>query len=284
MPSNRDLVTDLVAIQQSIARGSLVLPGIADGSQELRQALAEDEPDPRTITAAIRRDPGLSSYMIKVANSAARRGEQETDSPLAALHRLGLKLTGVMVTNFALMQMVGEMKGPYRKRVAQVYQHSRETAAYCHALARAFTNLPPDKALLAGLVHDVGKLVVLQFAARKPELNAEPGRLEQLLRYTHASLGASLLRNWRFPEAVIAAVAAHESWMREVAGGEPDLADLIIASQIDLHRGTTHPMADLSDRQVPAMDRLGLPEGVPFRDWPEFRRPFRESCALLGLR
>ncbi len=283
MTTNRALMNDLVAIQQGIANGTIVLPGLPQAAARIRQALAGDEPDPRWVAAEIRRDPGLSSYLIKLANSVAMRGVIDTETVSGALQRLGLNLAGVLVTNYALMQMVNIAGGMYRRELGEIHRHSLETAAHCHALATAFTALPPERALLTGLVHDIGKLVVLQFAAQKPELRAQTERLRQLMRYTHASVGANLLRVWRFPEPVAAAVAAHESWMRETADGQPDLADLVIAAQIDLYRGTEHPMAALENRQVPAMDRLGLPEGVPFRRWPEFEEPYRRSRVLLGL-
>ncbi|MCP1674040.1 putative nucleotidyltransferase with HDIG domain [Natronocella acetinitrilica] len=283
MSTPGDFMQDLVAIQQGIAKGTIVLPGVPQVAGRVRRILAESEPDQRLVATEIARDPGLASYLIKLANSAANRGVVDTDSVNGALQRLGLQLTGVMVTNYALMQMVNMAGGIYRDRVQSIYRHSLEVAAHCHALAVAFTRLPADRALLVGLVHDIGKLVVLQFAADRPALRNNPQRLEQVLRYTHASVGAGLLRVWRFPEPVVSAVAAHESWRRETADGTADLADLVIAAQVDLYRESDHPMAGLAARQVPSMDRLGLPEGMSFREWPEFQQPYQRSCALLGL-
>lgn len=274
---------DLNALRDAITEGRVALPGVPRILAHVREELARPEPEPRRLADYIRQDPGVSAYVIKMANSVAVRGDVDTGTVTGALQRLGLNLTGVLVTNYSLMQMVHRVRGPYRSSVLELYRHSREVAVHCHALARSCARLNSERALLAGLLHDIGKLVTLHFASSRPELREDWRRLEQLLEEGHPDVGAALLRVWRFPEAVVAAVEAHENWIRETEDGEVDLADAVIAAQLDLRRDTDHPMAELVARRVPSLERLGLPAGVAFCDWPPFARWHERSRQLLAV-
>ncbi|MDN3519654.1 HDOD domain-containing protein [Aquisalimonas lutea] len=274
---------DLNALREDITEGRVALPGVPRILAHVREELARPEPEPRRLADCIRQDPGVSAYVIKMANSVAVRGDVDTGTVSGALQRLGLDLTGVLVTNYSLMQMVHRIRGPYRSSVLELYRHSREVAVHCHALARSCARLNSERALLAGLLHDIGKLVTLHFASGKPELREDWRRLEQLLDEGHPDVGAALLRVWRFPEAVVAAVEAHENWIRETDDGEVDLADVVIAAQLDLRRDSDHPMAELAACRVPSLERLGLPPDVAFGDWPPFARWHERSRQLLAV-
>lgn len=281
--AGNDYATDLAALRREIMAGRVTLPGVPQIMGRVREELAAEEPDPRTVADLVRQDPGVSAYIIKTANGVATRGTMDTGTVSGALQRLGLHLVGVLVTNYALMQMVHRIGGPYRSTVLELYRHSREVAVHCHALARASARLPSERALLAGLLHDIGKLVTLHFAGSQPALREDWRRLEQLLDEGHPEVGATLLRVWRFPEPVVEAVESHENWIRETADGEADLTDAVVAAQLDLRRDGDHPMADLAGVRVPSVERLGLPADGPFREWPPFARWYERSRGLLAV-
>lgn len=281
--SRNMIAEDLATLRQEVAAGRVSLPGASQAMGRVRQALTAEEPDPRVVADMIRQDPGVSAYVIKTANSVAQRGGVDTGTVSGALQRLGLNLVGVLVTNFALMQMVHRIRGPYRASVLEIYRHSREVAVHCHALARSSARVASERALLAGLLHDVGKLATLHFASSHNWLGDDWPRLQALLEEAHPEVGAALLREWRFPESVAVAVAEHENWLRPSGDGEADLADAVIASQFDLRRDSEHPMGDLSPQRLPSLERLGVPPDVRFRDWPAFARHYEQSRSLLAL-
>ncbi len=277
------IAEDLATLREEVADGRVSLPGGSQVMGRVREALSADEPDPRAVADMIRQDPGASAYVIKTANSVAQRGGADTGTVSGALQRLGLNLVAVLVTNFALMQMVHRIRGPYRASVLEIYRHSREVAVHCHALARSSARVASERALLAGLLHDIGKLATLHFASSHNWLSDDWPRLQALLEEAHPEVGAALLRGWRFPEAVAAAAEEHENWIRQSGNGEADLADAVIAAQFDLRRDSEHPMADLAWQRLPSLERLGLPSDVPFRDWPAFARHYEKSRSLLAL-
>ena len=281
--SRNMIAEDLATLRQEVAAGRVSLPGASQAMGRVRQALTAEEPDPRVVADMIRQDPGVSAYVIKTANSVAQRGGADTGTVSGALQRLGLNLVGVLVTNFALMQMVHRVRGPYRSSVLEIYRHSREVAVHCHALARSSARVGSERALLAGLLHDIGKLATLHFASSQTWLVDDWPRLQALLEESHPEVGAALLKGWRFPDAVVVATGEHENWIRESRDGEADLADTVIAAQFDLRRDSEHPMADLAGRRLPSLQRLGVPRDVPFRDLPAFARHYEQSRSLLAL-
>ncbi len=109
---------------------------------------------------------------------------------------------------------------------------------------------------MAGLVHDLGKLVVLAFAAELPawqDDGAEPGEaaVEAMMEATHADLGAMVLASWGFPEVFCEAVLMHHRSSEAVG----ESASLVIA--VDLG----NRLAKQIDRGWPE-DAAGLDEGV----------------------
>ena len=96
----------------------------------------------------------------------------------------------------------------------RLWQHSLDTAmaARTVALCEKISPARAEEAFLAGMLHDVGKVV---FATRAPALNDDPGgaveeRTAQMDAH-HAEVGAYLLGLWGFPNSIVEAVAFHHS-------------------------------------------------------------------------
>ena len=89
----------------------------------------------------------------------------------------------------------------------------------------------PDEAMLAGLVHDVGTIAILNYASTTPELNKDLDILDGTIARLRGELGAMILRKWSFPPAIVAASREAENWTRE-RDQKPDFADLVIVAQV----------------------------------------------------
>ncbi len=271
----------LVEIQRRIQLGTLSVSGMPDAALQVRR-LVVSEAGPGEIVHALNRDPALAAHVLKVANSASHRGIHAITSVNAAVSRLGINLTGVLVTHYSLLQMAHAVPPRYRQRISHTYQHSLEVAAYCRALAGCYTGLSVDDAMLAGLVHDIGVLPVLAYAAKVPDLAEHDERLEHTLSAIHAPVGAAILRRWHFSLPIVEAVARHEDWRRMRETVKPDLVDLVIAANVDVYRYTEHPMATFDESGISALERIGLPPGIPFTEDAAFREALQEARALLA--
>lgn len=258
-----DFSSEREEILQLLRHNRLVLPGVPEVANRIRQAVADPASSVAKVGQIIGADPALSAHLVKVANSVAYRRGDEIRNVRMAVMRLGLRLTAMTATGFSIMQMMAMAPGQ-QARVRALYQHSVAVAERCFALAHRVPGLVAEDALLLGLVHDIGTLPVLQYARQRRELE-RTGRLEGLIHAVHAAVGAELLRSWRFPELLVTAVEAHEDWQRGDPSDKPDYADLLLAANLDLRRGGDHPLGQCPG-PVPALARLGLSAERPLAE------------------
>jgi HD-like signal output (HDOD) protein len=277
-PNAADILADL---QQQISARRIVLPGVPELAVRIREAAADEDGSAERIASLIGEDPALSAHIIKVSNSAWQWRGQQARSVRTAVLRLGFRLTATTATSFCILQMLS-LAGGQLARVRTVYANSLAVGERCFVLAHRYRDLIPEDALLAGLVHDIGMLVLLRYVSQRPQLRKEPALLEQLLRELHPAAGAALLREWRFPEPLVSAVAEHEAWFRGAPTDAPDYADLLIAANLDLFRDSAEQQTRLGGQRVPALIRLRLDPRIPLaaQSSPELQVSARRLCGL----
>jgi len=129
-------------------------------------------------------------------------------------------------------------------------------AALTLVLASRFTTLSKDHALLAGLLHDIGKLPVMTYAERFPELLADPKVLAEVSTRIHCPVGRIIMKTWKLPEELVAVAAEHENVTRD--SPMLDYTDLVIIANIFSHRDSDHALAAVDWNTVPAIKKLGL--------------------------
>ena len=110
-----------------------------------------------------------------------------------------------------------------------------QVAALCHVIARRFTSLNGDTALLTGLMHNVGRIYILTRSTKFPTLTADPLTYQSIVRDWHVNLAKALLENWKVADEIVDAVAGHEDLDRE-ARGPVSLTD-VLSLAILLDRG-----------------------------------------------
>ncbi|HKJ75699.1 MAG TPA: HDOD domain-containing protein, partial [Gammaproteobacteria bacterium] len=214
-----------------------------------------------------------------VANSPLLRASRATDSLEGAVTRLGMKLVRDMATSIVMEQMFQATSDITDRKLREVWEHSTQVAAIAHALASQFTPLKPEEAMLAGLVHDIGKLPLLTKAEEQPEILEDEDALDQLLWRLHPRIGGVILRAWGFPEALAAVAEQHEKLDREVP--EADYVDVVTVANLQAHMGGDHPHADADWDKVPAVHRLGLNPEVSVIEMDETAAEIEEVESLL---
>jgi len=209
-----DATALLQDVESAIHQERLILPSPPDHLLAIRRLLEDPDAGVERIAAAIGQDPALAARILKVTNSAAMAGDRYIESLPQAIARLGNRLVGTLVTSHALLQAFGQPCPAYADLLGTIQADSREVAAWAWALAKTTRNASPEEAMLAGLVHRIGMLPILQCALHE---NHPPPRavLQPLLETHHPRIGALLLEQWHFPPAIVTAVAT------QTATGKP---------------------------------------------------------------
>jgi HD-like signal output (HDOD) protein len=195
------------------------LPSIPTIYQDLVAAMKSPHASINTAAAIIAKDMAMLSKVLQVVNSAYFGLRRTISSPAHALALLGLDLVKglvLMVKLFEQCDRGGQLPVP----LEQLWRHGLTTAINARAIATSAGagSLAVEHAFMAGLLHDVGLLVLnTNFPDRYREvfrLIRDDGRLlleseHEVFGATHADVGAYLLGIWGLHEAIVEAVAFH---------------------------------------------------------------------------
>lgn len=197
------------------------LPSLSSLYDSVVQELEEFGSSLRSIGETIERDPGMSTKVLQLANCAFFGLPQRVTSPVQATILLGAETLRILVLSVRIFEQF-ETEAPAGLVVSDVWQHSVLCARLAKrlAVAESASAEVAESAFLAGLLHDVGKLVL---ATNLPEkyhavLRLAQGRLEatlalerRIIGATHGEVGAYLMGLWGFQEDVIEAIAWHHA-------------------------------------------------------------------------
>lgn len=239
----------LLRCYQDMQSEALTLPTLPDISLKIRKAINDNKANNTKIARVVQIDPAITGRLIHIANSPFYLGRKKIESCPEALTRLGLKAAQHFITSFALKSVFVAKSLYIRKRMQDLWAHSSYVAAICAVLAHKTRGFDPDRAMLAGLVHDIGIVPILTYADRHPELGQEPGHIERTIQELRATIGVMIMRKWNFPTDFENVVINCENWWR-CNESDPDYTDLVILSQLHSFVGT------LQIHKYPRMDEI----------------------------
>jgi HD-like signal output (HDOD) protein/CheY-like chemotaxis protein len=188
------------------------LPSLPSVYQRILACLREPEPDIAEVGRIIGADMVMTAMILKLANSAFFGAGKSFKTAERAVSFLGLDTIAGLVLGHSLFKefAAAELGG---LNLEQLWQHSLLTAAGARALAlhEGWGTARAEEAFLAGVLHDLGKLVL----ATRPDPSADIGT--EVPTSDHAEAGAYLLGLWGFPDPLIEAIAFHHTPSRAAA-------------------------------------------------------------------
>jgi HD-like signal output (HDOD) protein len=194
-----------------LAGGVGMLPSAPAAFQEILACLQDPAASLADAAQIIGRDVAMTANIMKLVNSAffgSRRPITTTDRAVAYL---GMDTLGALVLGHSVFQS-GVATGIAGFSLERLWDHSLQTGAAARAIAFS-ENLPAakaDEAFLAGVLHDVGKVV---FATKAAALSSGASAVDIVAQMEahHAEVGAYLLGLWGFPNSIVEAVAFHHT-------------------------------------------------------------------------
>jgi HD-like signal output (HDOD) protein len=226
-----DLARLVEALNVELAGEKIDLPSFPDVATRVRRALTNEQVDVDAVVRIVSAEPALAARLMQLANSVAMNpnGRRFTDLR-SAISRIGFNMARSAAIAFAMSQLRrAEAYKCVGEALSDLWKQSAHVAAVCHVVARRFTQINADSALLAGLLQGVGKLYLLTRAARFPALLGDAGTYQRLVAEWHLPLARAILRNWELSEDIIEAVDAAESLDRDHQGAT-DLGDVLTVS------------------------------------------------------
>jgi putative nucleotidyltransferase with HDIG domain len=173
-----------------------------------------------------------------------------------AVNRIGHNNVRTAAVSFAIAQLrrAADLRH-ISKELEELWQEATNVAALAFAVA-ARSGVNADESMLAGLLHNVGKIYILARAHRHQSLFKEPAAMAQVLRDWHANVGRAIVENWGFPEHIAEAVGEHENIDR--VNDARDVADVLIVAVMMAGFIGHEADLELNMQGVKSFWRLGL--------------------------
>jgi HD-like signal output (HDOD) protein/signal transduction histidine kinase len=190
------------------------LPSPSPLITQLLEIAASDLASVQDLTSIIEQDPGLTTRLLKLVNTAFYEHRREVSSISQAILILGFKKLRMMALSMSLRGAfpLGRVKGMdyeifwknslYRAFIAQGFGHS----------APALRQLADGEVFTAGLILEIGTLMLFHFCPEDLREDFPGGNvpLEQLVAWeeqhlgiNHREVGRLVLRRWHFPDAIV---------------------------------------------------------------------------------
>lgn len=249
----RELATEL-------STSTIELPSFPKVAAQVQKVLSEENVSTDRVVRVLGAEPMLAARVLTMANSAALAPDGKGVSELrAAVARLGFDALRAAVISFALAQLraAPAFKG-IERHLNVFWQHSVQVSALCFVLARRARRVNADTAMLAGLVHGVGKLYILTRAMRHPALFSDRLSYQQVERDWHGGIARALLESWNMTGEIVIAVSEFSDSRRELRGSGAALSDVLeIANTVALCRETPDLLGPQL-AELPSARRVGL--------------------------
>jgi len=243
---------------EDIARelaGDVVFPTSFDTAIRLRKELQNPDLSTAQIARLVSLEPLVATKLVNLANSVLYSPDGSPAKNLqSVISRLGVDLVRSTALGIAMNQMLRakDIAG-FSQLAHDLWEHSVRTACAARALARNGTRLPPEEALLAGLVHDLGAFYMLYRGVQYPELRIRPDTLQHIIVGWHESIGVTLLNALGMPEDVVEASIDHDQ-PRTLPDPVRNLSDLVYIANV--LAGGHHAWSGLENEQNTSEDKM----------------------------
>jgi len=270
------------------------LPSLSPVLAHLIATLGREDASVAEVAAIIRQDPVIAARVLRSANSAAYIGRSPVSSIRDALLRLGL----ARIRRLALVASLYDAVPVRGTRAAReiFWQHSLGVAHGSEIIARYAVGSPedldPESVFLAGLLHDLGLLVLESHypkessaVKRYADIQSVPLCLAELevLQTDHGELGALLASHWTMPDSIAFAIRAHHRFDQAPPEHRWNAAIIHLAD----HLVSQEPIADLREGSAECFDGavmeiLGLSPDAVAQIIEETRTERRKAATVLS--
>jgi HD-like signal output (HDOD) protein len=275
-PKNQSSVSqESFAFVQELARelsaGKIDIPAFPDVAARVRRVLADEFVSAKQVVQVVSSEPALAGKLLMIANSAAMNPNGPRITELkSAITRIGLNMVRSASLAFAVEQMrKAESFDALRRPLNALWERCVLLAAMSFVVAKRTATANPDQALLAGLMHGLGKLYILTRASKFQALFADQPTYLSIVRDWHSAIAKAILENWEMDEDIVVAINEFEDLDR-VQSGSADLTDVLTAANLFVTYQQYPESLELNLQDVKACSRLRL-------DGPACEKIIRES-------
>lgn len=232
--------------------------------------MLDDEPSNYAdIARLIEQDPGLCARVLAAANTPTFRRSQASRNVESSLRALGARLVRVIATCLAVRCLMEERLTPQAVDLAVFWTHSVMVAELSRDIAVMVDYPHPEESYLAGLLHDVGQLILVS-SLGEPYLrllagcNDESTLTEQEIREFgthHGQVGTALVDSWQLESSFADGILYHHLAAEEILGATVLPQIVWLAHALSRANEISADLFDAAGQMFPDLDPSRLRAG-----------------------
>lgn len=196
------------------------LPPLPDSAIQVIDLTKNPATSVKELETVIGKDPALTAGILRQANSAYYGYARRISSLREAIVLLGFQVTQELAMSAAISPVLRAQLLGYQIDQEGLWKHSLLTAMAAKRVCQHCKLPYGDVAFTAGLLHDIGKLVIsiyvqevgnFLFKKAKDTSRSFVELEEKVIGFDHARVGGFLARAWNLPEELVAAISFHHS-------------------------------------------------------------------------
>ncbi len=264
------------------------LPSLPTIYFKLMQELQSPDVTMTKIGEIIAKDVGMTANILQLVNSAFFGLQVHISSPVQAAKLLGLEIINALVLSVQIFREFDQNKTP-NISIHKLLNHSLCVSSFAQklSLTEKQEQKMNDEAFIAGMLHDVGKLILAESLSKEYSQIQQLSQDEnitileaemQLFGATHAEVGAYLLGLWGLSDPIVEAVAFHHCPVTCFEKKFSPLTAVHVANALDnaMEAEVTESDSILIDREY--LSHLGLLNQLPI--WHEnYRKSNQERVS-----
>lgn len=249
-------------LENDAAANLLDIPSLPDILSRIQEAVNHPALGVTEVARIIQLDAPLSARLLSVANSPLYRAPMQLTDLKQAIQRLGLGVTRNIVTSLVLNNLFTVRAPVLQSLLRDMWQQSCYVAAIAHVMAGITPGILPDRAMLAGLLHNIGALPVLVYADRHFAQAIDPSLLQEVLLQLQGRLGRQVIQHWDLGADLVSVPEAVNNWQRDEQD-TVDYADVVQIAYVHSRFGRgQNDMPPLTS--LPAFNKLSLSQMGPY--------------------
>lgn len=196
------------------------IPALPAVTTRVLQLTDDPQSTVRDLNDLIAQDQSLTAKVLRLANSAYYGFQRRISSVSEAIVLLGFSTIRSLVLAASVYNLLGRPLEGYALEPGELWKHSQACAMTARLLAQKVKYRYVEQAYTAGLLHDIGKLIMSHHLKNQYQEVVDKVRREalpfteveeQLLGYNHAMVGARVAEKWNLPSDLVETIELHHA-------------------------------------------------------------------------
>ncbi len=249
----------LKKIKKELMSGELELPVLPEIALQIQKHVQDPEISLKKLAVFIQAEPALTAHYLCIANSPLFRGVERVEVLHTAIARIGLESVRNLALSFCARSLFKTRTLAFEELLQRIWEQSTYRAALSAILAKHCGLFNADRAMIAGLIQDIGALPIIDKLIEHEEIMDQPELVEDIIQRFGAQIGVMVLNKWYFDEEMVEVVRSREDWHRDKQE-KPDLADLVLVARLHSFIGEKRSRKLPAINSTPAYSKLSCGE------------------------